>query len=229
MKSSNPLINVIVPVYNAELYLEEAIQSVLSQTYQPVEILIINDGSTDGSASVAKKFTEQTIYIFQSNQGAAAARNLGIKKSSADFLAFLDADDVWTPNKLSKQMESFNEHPELDMVFGGVEQFHSPELKMENNSNTISIDKHPLGILPGTMLIKRASFLEVGLFDPNWKVGEFIDWYAKAKEKHLSSTVIPGTVLRRRIHKSNLGIRARDSRADYVQILKAALDRKRKS
>jgi hypothetical protein len=79
------------------------------------------------------------------------------------------------------------------------------------------------------MLIKRSSFLKVGLFDSNWKVGEFIDWYSKAKENQLSSIVIPKTVLQRRIHRSNLGIRAHDARSDYVRILKAALDRKRKS
>jgi len=110
---NNPLVSVIIPVYNAELYLEESIRSALEQTYRPFEILVVDDGSTDGSGSIARKFKEQIIYIYQSNQGVAAARNQGINKSSGKFLTFLDADDLWKPKKLSIQMKYMLDHPEL--------------------------------------------------------------------------------------------------------------------
>lgn len=228
MTSTNSLISIIIPVYNCEQYLEEALESVLNQNFKPLDIIVIDDGSTDRSLSIAESYVPQIRVFQQPNLGAAEARNNGIKNANGDFLAFLDSDDVWLTDKLSSQIELFTENPNLDMVFGGVEQFLSPELEQDHNTPTVAIKKYPLGLLAGTMLIKKASFLKVGLFNPAWKIGEFIDWYAKAKEQNLSNMVLPKTVLRRRIHTSNLGIRAKDSRSDYIQILKASLDRKRK-
>jgi glycosyltransferase involved in cell wall biosynthesis len=228
MTSTNSLISIIIPVYNCEQYLEEALESVLNQNFKPLDIIVIDDGSTDRSLSIAESYVPQIRVFQQPNLGAAEARNNGIKNANGDFLAFLDSDDVWLTDKLSSQIELFTENPNLDMVFGGVEQFLSPELEQDHNTPTVAIKKHPLGLLAGTMLIRKASFLKVGLFNSAWKIGEFIDWYAKAKEQNLSNMVLPKTVLRRRIHTSNLGIRAKGSRSDYIQILKASLDRKRK-
>jgi glycosyltransferase involved in cell wall biosynthesis len=226
--STNPIISIIIPVFNCEQYLEEAIESVVNQNFKPLDVIVVNDGSTDGSLLIAESYLSRIRIFQQLNLGAAEARNTGINNANGEFLAFLDADDIWLLDKLSSQYELFIKHPEIDMVFGGIEQFISPELEQDRDTPTVAIDKHPLGILPGTMLIKKASFLKVGLFDPAWEIGEFIDWYAKAKELKLSKMVLPKTVLRRRIHTSNLGIRAKDSRSDYIQILKASLDRKRK-
>ena len=228
MRSSNTLVSVIIPVYNSELYLEESIQSVLAQTYQPLEILIINDGSTDGSESVAMKFEQQTIYLYQSNQGAAAARNRGIKKSSGKFLAFLDADDLWESDKIAKQMDILEQEADLDMVFGNVFQFISEDTKSVSRARLDEADQILPGYVPGTILIRKKAFLKVGLFSTAWKVGEFIDWYLKAMETGLNPVMLPDIVMRRRIHSSNLGIRLKDMRNDYVKIVKASLDRRRK-
>ncbi len=227
MRSSNTLVSVIIPVYNSELYLEESIQSVLAQTYQPLEILIINDGSTDGSESVAMKFAQQTIYLYQSNQGAAAARNRGIKKSSGEFLAFLDADDLWESDKIAKQMDILEQEADLDMVFGNVFQFISEDTKSVSRARLDEADQILPGYVPGTILIRKKAFLKVGLFSTAWKVGEFIDWYLKAMETGLNPVMLPDIVMRRRIHSSNLGIRLKDMRNDYVKIIKASLDRRR--
>jgi glycosyltransferase involved in cell wall biosynthesis len=227
MRSSNPLVSVIIPVYNSELYLEESIRSVLAQTYQPLEILIINDGSTDGSESVARKFAKQTIYLYQSNQGAAAARNQGIKKSSGEFLAFLDADDLWESDKIAKQMDILEQEADLDMVFGNVFQFISEDTKSVSRTRLDEADQILPGYVPGTILIRKKAFLKVGLFSIAWKIGEFIDWYLKAMETGLNPVMLPDIVMRRRIHSSNLGIRLKDMRSDYVKIVKASLDRRR--
>ncbi len=221
------LVSVIIPVYNSELYLEESIRSVLAQTYQPLEILIINDGSTDGSESVARKFTQQTLYLYQSNQGAAAARNRGIKKSSGEFLAFLDADDLWESDKIAKQMDILEQEADLDMVFGNVFQFISEDTKSVSRARLDEADQILPGYVPGTILIRKKAFLKVGLFSTAWKIGEFIDWYLKAMETGLNPVMLPDIVMRRRIHSSNLGIRLKDMRNDYVKIVKASLDRRR--
>jgi len=100
----NPLISVIIPVYNGERYLAEAIESALAQTWEPVEIIIVDDGSTDGSADVASRFASSVKYDLQPHAGPGAARNRGARLARGDYLAFLDADDLWLKEKLKLQM-----------------------------------------------------------------------------------------------------------------------------
>lgn len=224
---NNPLISVIVPVYNCDHYLGEAIESVLAQTYQSLEVIVVDDGSTDGSAAEAKRFGSSVQYCFQFNSGAGAARNQGIDLAQGSFFAFIDADDLWVEDKLIYQMAAFDKYPELDMVFGQVKQFHSLDLD-ESIKRKIHCPTELLpGYLPGTMLIKRDAFFRVGLFEANWKVGEIVDWYLKAIEQGLRSFMLPEVLLKRRLHETNMGIHERQSRTDYVHILKASLDRRR--
>ncbi len=224
---NKPLVSVIISVYNCERYLAEAIESVLNQTYSPIELIVIDDGSTDGSGAVAKSFASLK-YHFQPNRGLGAARNKGIDLSDGSFIAFLDADDVWISDKLSSQLAIFDADPKLDIVFGYVKQFHSPDLDGNIKAKINITNKVMPGHIAGTLLIKRESFFRVGYFPTNWRVGEFIDWYIKATEIGLKSFIFPEVVMERRIHENNMGIREHDSRGDYVRILKASLDRKRK-
>jgi glycosyltransferase involved in cell wall biosynthesis len=226
--SNNALVSVIIPVHNCERYLAEAIESVLTQTYRPIEIIVVDDGSTDGSANVAKRFTPPVRYHFQPQSGAGAARNRGTELARGNFFAFLDADDLWLEKKLALQMAILESDPGLDMVFGHVEHFHSPELD-DSQKARLDCPREPLpGYLPGTMLIREDDYLRAGAFDSKWKVGEFVDWYIRAMERELRSVLVPETLLKRRVHGSNIVIRERKSRVDYVRILKASLDRRRK-
>jgi len=215
---------VVIPVWNGGRFLAGAVESVLNQTYPPREVIVVDDGSTDGSAEMAKSFGALVRYYFQTRSGAAAARNQGVELAGGDFISFLDADDIWIKDKLARQMKSFEDNPELDMVFGNVRQFFS------RASGTVFNEKPEIipGYVPGTMLIKRASFLQAGRFSTQWRVGEFIDWYLRAVELGLKSFLVPYVVLMRRIHDANMGIRERTSRSDYVKIVKASLDRRRK-
>jgi glycosyltransferase involved in cell wall biosynthesis len=221
-----PLVSAIVTVYNSERYLADAISSIVSQTYRPIEVIVIDDGSTDGSAAIAGSFPEARYY-FQPNAGPGAARNRGVELSQGSFLAFLDADDVWTKEKLARQMAAFENNPSLDMVFGEVEQFHSPELNAETVAKLVLPDAVRSGLLIGALLMRRDSFGRVGPFASNWRVGEFVDWYAKAMEQGLQSRVLPEVLLRRRLHTTNLSLRERSARTDYARIMKASLDRRR--
>ena len=228
MKFKKPLISVIIPVYNCERYLPEAIESVLAQTYRPIEIIVVDDGSTDNSGSIAKGFGAKVRYYFQPNSGVSAALNQGIESAKGSFFAFLDADDLWVEDKLMHQMTVFEKDPDLDIVFGHVKQFYTQEL-CESLKETISISQETApGFFKGTMLIKREAFERVGLFESAWRMGDFIDWYARAMEQKLKSFMLPDVVLKRRIHDANMGIRERNARGDYLRILKASLDRRRK-
>ena len=182
-----PLVTVIIAVYNCEKYLAQAIESVLAQTYKAIEIIIIDDGSTDGSAEVAKSFLPQIKYYFQENSGPGAALNLGISLSQGILIAFLDSDDLWVADKLSYQMRAFESNPDLEAVFGHVRQFKSPELD-EASKQSIQIPVEVIsGYFKGTMLIKREAFERVGWFDSQIKIGDFLDWYLRASEQSLKS------------------------------------------
>ena len=222
-----PLVSVIIPVYNGERYTAEAIESVLVQSYSHIEIITVNDGSTDNTAEVIRRFPS-VRYFEQQNGGIGSARNRGVEESKGEFLSFLDHDDLWMPDKLRLQLQAFEEDPDLAMVFGYIEQFISPEFA--HNPKAKLDEKHR--VLPGyntnSMLIKKDSFLKVGLFDTQWnRVGEGIDWYARAMEQKLKSRLLPQILSKRRIHDANTGITRRSDRIEYVRILKAGLDRRR--
>ncbi len=224
---NNPLVSVIIPVYNCERYVAEAIDSVLSQTYNPIEIIVIDDGSTDGGADVVKRFGSKLKYEFRSNAGADAARNRGFDLAQGPFVAFLDADDLWIKNKLALQMDAFNKDPQIDVVFGHTKQFHSPDMDEEFKRKVLCPPDLMPGYVPSTMLVKRESFLKVGYFQTKRQVGEIISWYALAKEHSLRMLMLCDLVSLRRLHGTNLGIRHTKAASDYAHILKAVIDRKR--
>ncbi len=221
------LISVIIPVYNGERYLGEAIASVQAQTYRPLEIIVIDDGSTDRSGEVATSFPDLR-YEYQTNQGIGAARNRGVDVARGEFFAFLDADDVWLPDKLRLQMSAIEADQALDLVFGHVEEFVSPELTERLKGQVQVADGIMPGLIPSTLLVRREAFLRMGFFETTWKMGEFAAWYTRAIEHDLKQTTLPDLVTRRRVHDANNGRRQRESAIDYVRILKASLDRRRK-
>jgi glycosyltransferase involved in cell wall biosynthesis len=226
MSDSTSSVSVVIPAHNAEKYLGAAIESVRAQTLAPHEIIVVDDGSTDGTARIAQSFADVKT-IFQENSGAAAARNNGAQNARGEFLAFLDADDLWTPQKLEWQIAALqSEH--CDMVFGQAQQFISPELSEDERAKIHLPNENIPAIAPGAMLITRADFFRVGLLETSWEVGEFIDWYLKAGDAGLQTHVLPEVVLRRRVHTSNMGVLQKDARGDYVKILKASLDRRRR-
>jgi glycosyltransferase involved in cell wall biosynthesis len=220
-------VSVIIPVYNCERYLAAAIRSALAQTEPPDEVLIVDDGSTDGSASVARGFGAPVHYLSQSHTGLSAALNRGVERARGSFLAFLDADDLWVEDKLARQLDALAADPTLDAVFGYVEQFASPELAPAAQPSVPEGARLAPGYLAGALLIRAEAFHRVGPFDPRWQIGNFIDWYLRAHEAGLRHTMLPEVFLRRRLHTDNLGIRERAQRHDYARILKHALDRRR--
>ncbi|MDZ8188160.1 MAG: glycosyltransferase family A protein [Nostoc sp. ChiSLP02] len=226
--ANNPLVSVIIPVYNCNQYLAQAIESVLSQTYQPIEIIVVDDGSTDNSAEVAKHYAPLIRYCFQSNAGSGAARNRGIELAQGEFFAFLDADDLWVKDKLMHQMAAFNNNSELHIVFGQVKQFHSPELDEAFKAKIHCPAELMPGTIPSALLMKREAFFHVGRFEVNWQVVEFASWYMRANELNMNMLILPELVTLRRLHTTNKGVsQQRQEITEYAHILKASLDRRR--
>ena len=223
---SDSLVSVIIPVYNGERFLAEAVESVFAQTYRAVEIIVVDDGSTDGTASVAGRFGDRITFLRQDNAGVGPARNRGVRAASGAFIAFLDADDAWTRGKLALQVAALREDRALDLVFGRVCQVRDAEWV-----ETLCAAHHPAatmaGVNAGAMLIRREAFDRVGEFPSHHVIAEFLDWYLRATERQLRSRMLPDLVLWRRLHATNQGVRHRDGRVDYIHALKAALDRRR--
>ena len=223
----NPLVSVMIGAYNAAPYLGEAIESVFAQDYEPIELVVVDDGSTDGTADVARSF-DQVKVICQQNGGNGAARNRAVENASGELYAFLDADDRFTLGKLSLQKAALDADPGLDMVFGHVREFLSPELDEETRAGLRPPAPEPMPwTAPNLMLIRRESFRRVGPFTTAVRVGVTVDWFARAAEAGLRYTILPDVVLERRLHTQNNGLRERASRSQYLEVIRQAMERRR--
>jgi glycosyltransferase involved in cell wall biosynthesis len=224
-----PLLSVMIGAYNAAPYLGEAIESVLAQDYEPVELIVVDDGSTDGTAEVARSFADVTV-VSQENGGNGAARNRAVENASGELYAFLDADDRFTPGKLRLQKDALDADPGLDMVFGHVREFLSPELDEETRASLRPPAAEPMPwTAPNLMLIRRDSFHRVGPFTTAVRVGVTVDWFARAQEAGLRHTILPEVVLERRLHTQNNGLRESASRSQYLEVIRQAMERRRAS
>ena len=221
---SGASVSVIVAVRDGEAYLGEAIDSILEQTAPAGEVLIVDDGSVDGTAEVIAGYGPPVRCLRREPLGVAAALNTGLAAATGDLIAFLDADDVWTPRKLELQLAALDRQPELDLVFGHVEQFISPELDEATRSRL----HLPDGVIPGrskgTMLARREAVDRVGKFDGGHPPADFIDWYARAEDTGLRTVMLPEVLLRRRIHGGNMTLR--EDRANYARAVRKIMARR---
>jgi glycosyltransferase involved in cell wall biosynthesis len=161
MQSS--LISCIVPVFNGEPYLSETLDSILAQSYRPLEIIVADDGSTDRTANVVANYGDTIRYLKQENAGPPAARNLGLSSARGEFIAFLDADDLWHPDKLARQKARFDAQPALDGSIAYVQNFWRPEPAQEAlHYRDRFLSKPVPGYLCAALLARRAVFERVG-------------------------------------------------------------------
>ena len=200
MTDASPMrISCIVPVYNGEKYLSEALDSIFAQSFRAFEVVVIDDGSTDSTPSVAARYAG-IKYVRQANAGPSAARNHGIRESSGDLLAFLDADDIWHPGKLERQAERFAARPELDISLTHARNFWSTGLRDEEES----FQGPRVGVLPAqTMVARRRAFDRVGLFDSVSMHREVPGWLVQARQQGVVIETLPEVLCDRRIHETN--------------------------
>lgn len=180
--NKEPLISVIIPTYNMEKYITDAIDSALAQTYKNVEIIVVDDGSTDFTINILKKYNSKIKYFYQKNKGPSAARNVGIKYAKGEYIAFLDSDDVWLPRKLELQVKYFSENAFRGLIYTGYytidETGETVEIhKIEDFSkNKVLKDLFFKNVIStaSTIMVNRECFEESGGFDENLAVAE--DW-----------------------------------------------------
>jgi glycosyltransferase involved in cell wall biosynthesis len=192
-------ISCIVPVHNGERHLAAALDSILAQDYEPLEILVVDDGSTDRSAAIAESYGGPVNVVHQLQAGPAAARNRGIVDSRGAYLAFLDADDLYRPGKLAAQMAHLEENPGVDLCLCVGQNFWEEGLDGER------IRYEAAGRLRathtfGTLLAHRSVFARVGLLDGTRPFGEQVDWFLRADDLALAVGVVDEIFLDRRMH-----------------------------
>jgi glycosyltransferase involved in cell wall biosynthesis len=216
-------ISVIMPCYNAATYIHEAITSVLAQGDWVSELIVIDDASTDGSADLVLQLAHPKIRLLRraENGGIALARNQGIAASSGVYLAFLDADDWWPEDRLAKMQASLGNG---QWCFGQIEHFYSPELQPMPSKPLPPIQT---GYFASAMLVRHSFFDSVGPFNPQLRVGEFIDWFDRARAISPDPVVLHEVVLRRRIHRSNSSLTSQQHVNDYLKVAALAIARKR--
>lgn len=224
MREEEFSVTVVMPAYNAESYIGEAIRSVLNQTLAPRELIVVDDGSTDATRSVVEAFPEVT-YFHQPNAGVAAALNAGCRHARGSHLAFISADDVWCADKLEIQCREIRKAPDA-LVFGHMQNFISPDVPPEAASKLVCPPDPMPAYSAGTLLAGVGTFSRVGRFNERFAVGEFMDWYGRSRELGIRSVMLGNVLSNRRVHRHNHS-KAVLARKSYAPVLKALLDRRR--
>ena len=226
-------VSCIIPCYNAERFLGEAIESVIAQTLCPAEIIVIDDGSTDGSAAVAARYADRVEYLRQENAGPAAARNRGVELTHGNYVAFLDADDLWHPEKLERQAARFAARPELEACVTHLTAFWEVEVRHEQEA--LQGHARTRSSLPGyvmqTMLARRSAFAKAGLLNPALRFGEDTEWFIRARDEGVVLEMMPDVLVFRRFHANNL-TRSRGNKAlksGILEMVQSSLERRRQA
>ena len=209
---SAPLVSVITPFFNTARFLAEAIESVLAQNYRPLELLLVDDGSTDDSADIAARFCDGTadarLLRLPYNQGQAAARNVALRQARGELVTFLDADDMMMSDRLRFQVEYLMDHRNVDVVIGSAEYFLEPGVAPPAwmRGRLVPGQNHHRN--PMTMLTRRSVFDQIGLFDPACRHCEDMDWVYRAVTAGMVVARVDRVLIRRRIHGENLTYQA---------------------
>ncbi|MCX6714779.1 MAG: glycosyltransferase family A protein [Candidatus Uhrbacteria bacterium] len=196
---NNPLISVIIPVYNGERHISHALESVFAQQYPNLEVIVMNDGSTDNTAQILKTYTDRIRVITQANQGQSAARNTGIKHAKGTILGFLDADDLWTHHHIQSLLPHLLQNEPYDTARGFSQFFRS----VENKRTEITKKFFALELL-GSALFRTSVFDRVGLFDETMRQGEDLDWRMRFEEARCIEKRVDATTVLCRRHASNM-------------------------
>jgi glycosyltransferase involved in cell wall biosynthesis len=224
-----PLISCVVPTYNSERYLRAALDSVLAQTYRPLQMIVADDGSLDATIGVVAGYGEQVELVCQPTAGPAATRNLGLRAARGELVAFLDADDLWHPEKLARQAACFDARPELDVCVTYVQMFWGDDLTEEATHYRDHPRVQPVpGYATTTLLARRRVFDVLGTFNTALWFGDATEWFIRATERAVVMEIIPDALTYHRMHRTNLTRRRRAaSREEFLHIVKALLDRRR--
>lgn len=222
-----PHVSVVIPAYNGEAFIAEAIQSALDQSYRDLEVIVVDDGSADGTERIVRAFRHPVIYYRQKNRGAGAARTLGVERASGEWIAFLDADDVWYPDKLAVQLEEARRQPSVPFFYSDMDavdeaghlvekdflRARTERRKKDKKPALDAVVFHNLPFpYPSTVLLKRSLFLQAGGFSKTFPANYHEDFELFARLAHTEPIYfIPRGLVRYRLLFSETKDQLRDA------------------
>jgi glycosyltransferase involved in cell wall biosynthesis len=215
-----------MPAFDEEAFIAEALRSVLAQTYRPVEVIVVDDGSGDRTAEIAQ--AHDVCLLRRPHLGASAARNAGLAVATGEYWTIFDADDVMPPERLARQVAHLEEHPELGMVLGLTEAFVTPGEPRPLHYNPVW-DEGPFPACAGTMLARRAVLQVVGLFEESLALAYDVDWLARAKDAGVKAGQVDHVSLRYGIHRGNSSADAPAVNLAVLGLLRSSVQRRRAS
>jgi glycosyltransferase involved in cell wall biosynthesis len=222
---SGPLVSVILPAFNGEAFLAEAIESVLGQTWSPVELIVVDDGSSDRSPAIARAYP--VTYVRQENAGVAAARNRGLAESRGEFVSFLDQDDIWLPEKLERQVAALEREPGAARCICRFEMFLQPGQELPFWTGAAVLEGSHRTPQVGTLLVRRELFDEVGPFDTSYIAANDTDWFLRTRELGIRLAVVDESLQRYRLHGGNASGRRELIQREHMRALWTSVQRKR--
>lgn len=220
MDSRSSLVSVIVPVHNGERFVTEALQSILGQDYQPLEVIVVDDGSTDRTLEIVGKYAERVIRVSQPQAGPSAARNHGLKLAAGDFVAFLDADDWWPADALCRLIAPLLSDSMLQLVLGYSRRvWTDPAYKAKDAGRFGPYPDFTVRFpLMGNFIARRSVFAKVGSFDTDLTNGEDTDWFIRVFEAGIPIQHLDEIVHLYRQHENNISRRLSDSEMRLLMV-----------
>lgn len=221
-----PGISVVIPCFNMGKFLAEAVESVLAQRYPEIEIVVVDDGSSDDTPERAKQLPGSVVYVRQDNRGPAAARNRGLCTARHDLITFLDADDLWPTDKLRVQLDHLLADPALDFVIGNQKNFALRD-GAAAGSRDYDFGEPFFIFLVGCGLYRKRVFDSVGLFDENMRYSEDTDWFFRCREAHIPYKLISDVTVFYRRHDGGMTHGRGAVEKGFLAAIKKSIDRRR--
>ena len=222
-----PSVSVVMPVKNGEPFLAQAIESVLAQTRPAHEIVVVDGASSDRSAEIARSFP-LVRCLAQAGTGFAGAWNEGVQAARGDLLAFIDSDDLWSAEKLEKEVALLERRPEVDYVISRVRFFLEPGHDCPPGFKPELLEGDHVANMPSALMLRRAAFEAVGPFRTDLRIASDIDWFARAKDVPLTLGTVADVLVHKRVHSSNLSYTAAETmNGELLDLLRHSVARRR--
>jgi glycosyltransferase involved in cell wall biosynthesis len=226
MTKSAATVSVVVPVFNGERYLEEALRSAVSQTLPPLEVIVVDDGSADASIEIAEGIGDPVRCIRQENTGVAGARNRGLSAVRGEFIAFLDHDDLWPPEKLELQVAALRRNPEVDIVSGRMRVIGGA--LPGRGWSAQGPREASAGARLTAAVIRRSVFDRTGPLDMEiGHAADDIEWFVRARDLGIRRLDLDAVTLLYRWHGANTSADIESAAIGQLEAVKRSLDRRR--
>jgi len=219
-----PLLSVVLSVKNGARFLRSSLHSAFAQTYRPFEVIVVDGQSTDGSRDIVLEFS-QARWVAQRDTGLPAANNLGIREARGEFIAFLEHDDLWDPQKTDKQVRRLAQDPRLQFSVTYFRYFLEPGHRLPSCFNPALLERDLPGRILSTLVVRRSFFKTHGLFDTKYQCGADNDWFARAKDAKAGYDLLPEALVFKRIHDRNLTHTSPVSNRELLQVMRKSIHR----